>query len=44
MRKGLCAKMVKILMVKHGYLPEYRVDREAIALKKAGHQIFMICT
>ncbi|NHJ47085.1 MAG: glycosyltransferase family 4 protein [Asgard group archaeon] len=36
--------MAKILMVKDGYLPDYRVDREAKALAQAGHKVSIICT
>ncbi len=36
--------MGKILMLKHSDLPDNRADREAVALKKAEHNVFMICT
>ncbi|MGC9780902.1 MAG: glycosyltransferase [Candidatus Heimdallarchaeota archaeon] len=36
--------MGKILMLKHSDLPDNRADREAKALKKAEHKVFMICT
>ncbi|NHJ84723.1 MAG: glycosyltransferase family 4 protein, partial [Asgard group archaeon] len=34
--------MKKILMIKDGYLPDSRVEREALALKNAGYQIYLI--
>ena len=34
--------MAKILMITHSPVPDNRVDREARALKEAGHKLFLI--
>ncbi|NHK32596.1 MAG: glycosyltransferase family 4 protein [Asgard group archaeon] len=34
--------MAKILMITHGPMPDNRIDREAKALKEAGHKIYII--
>ena len=35
-------KMARVLMVTHSPAPDYRIDKEAEALKAAGHEIFLI--